>query len=126
MSTISTRSQTWSHAQSSWYQVVSSTGTFNPSVSFTKPWDAAIASFEVALTTPIVSPPVDDGANHLYIGGSDGKVHQLDVATGTDQKQVTIPGTGTPTVGAPVFDFVRGAIYVGASDGHVYSFATPF
>ena len=111
---------------SSWYQVVSATGTFNPSVTVTAAWDAAIASFRVTLTTPTVSPPVDDGANHLYIGGSDGKVHQLDVATGTDQKQVTIPGTGTPQVGAPVFDYVRGAIYVGATDGHLYSFATPF
>src|SRR5438132_12203472 len=43
MSTISTRSQTWSHAQSSWYQVVSSTGTFNPPRSFTKPWGGRAA-----------------------------------------------------------------------------------
>jgi hypothetical protein len=122
MQTTSTAAAT----QSSWAQQVSSTGAFNPSVSVTAGWDAAIAAFKVALVAPNVSPPVDDGNNHLYIGGSDGKVHQLDVATGTDQKQVTIPGGGTPTVGAPVFDFVRGAIYVGASDGHLYSFATPF
>lgn len=75
--------------------------------------------------TPTVSAPVDDGANHLYIGASDGKVHQLDVATGTDQKQVTIV-PGTPTVGDPAFDVTLNRIYVGATDGHIYSFSTPF
>jgi outer membrane protein assembly factor BamB len=44
--------------------------------------------------SPTVSAPVDDGANRLYIGASDGKVHQLDVATGADQKQATISSTG--------------------------------
>ena len=41
--------------------------------------------------SPTVSAPVDDGANHLYVGASDGKVHQLDVATGADQAQAAIP-----------------------------------
>jgi outer membrane protein assembly factor BamB len=51
------------------------------------------ANWTTTLTgAPTVSAPVDDGANHLYIGASDGKVHQLDVLTGTDQKQVTIAG----------------------------------
>jgi hypothetical protein len=43
--------------------------------------------------SPTVSAPVDDGANRLYVGASDGKVHQLDVATGADQTQ-SIAATG--------------------------------
>jgi hypothetical protein len=73
-----------------------------------------------------VSAPVDDGNGNLYVGGSDGKVHMLAVSNpGTDLKQVTIPGPGG-TVGSPAFDVTRNTIYVGATDGHIYSFATPF
>jgi hypothetical protein len=112
-------------SQSSWYQLVSSTGSFNPSVSVTASWDAAIAAFNVA-TTPTVSAPVDDGAGHLYIGGSDGKVHELDIATGADHPSTNPAIPGAPTVGAPAFDVNLNRIYVGASDGHIYSFTTPW
>ena len=75
-------------------------------------------------TPASVSAPVVDGTNtFLYIGASDGKVHQLQVSNGTDSKQVTIV-PGTPTVGSPGFDGAR--IYVGAADGHIYAFTTPF
>jgi len=81
-------------------------------------------------TTPtgaptIVSTPVDDGANHIYIGGNDGKMHQLDVATGTDQKQVP-PTAISGTFGDATFNYDLTKIHVGATDGHIYTFTTPF
>jgi len=77
-------------------------------------------------TPASVSAPVVDGTNtYLYIGASDGKVHELQVSNGLDFKQVTIV-PGTPTVGSPGFDGALNQIYVGASDGHIYAFPTPF
>jgi len=72
-----------------------------------------------------VSTPVDDGANHLYIGGSDGKMHQLDVATGTDQKQMP-PTAISGWFGDATFNYDLTKIHVGATDGHIYTFTTPF
>jgi hypothetical protein len=33
---------------------------------------------------------------------------------------------GTPTVGDPTFNATLNAIHVGATDGHIYTFTTPF
>jgi hypothetical protein len=75
--------------------------------------------------TPTLSAPVDDGANHLYIGGSDGKVHQLDADTGNNEQMV--PTTAiSGTMGDPTFNVDLNRIHVGGSDGHIYTFATPF
>ena len=120
--------------QNSWYQVVASTGTYNPVSTQTCPgspspancrWDTAFAAFKKAPAAPTVSAPVDDGAGHIYVGGSDGKVHQLDAATGLNEKMV--PATGIlGTLGDPTFNVDVNRIHVGASDGHVYTFTTPF
>jgi putative pyrroloquinoline-quinone-binding quinoprotein len=84
------------------------------------------ANWTATLTgTPTLSAPVDDGMGHLYIGGSDGKVHQVDVATGTDQAQV--PETAiSGTMGDPTFNPNAGTVVIGGSDGHIYTFQTPF
>jgi hypothetical protein len=76
--------------------------------------------------TPTLSAPVDDGANHLYIGGSDGKVHQVDADTGNNENMV--PTTAiSGTMGDPTFNVdAPTRIHVGGSDGHIYTFATPF
>src|SRR5438876_5879886 len=72
-----------------------------------------------------VSTPVDDGAGNIYIGGSDGKVHRLLVSDGSDAAQV--PATGVSgTMGDPTFNYDLNKIHVGASDGHIYTFATGF
>src|SRR5438445_7074019 len=88
------------------------------------------AAFSANWTTtptggPTVSTPVDDGAGNIYIGGSDGKVHRLLVSDGSDAAQV--PATGVPgTMGDPTFNYDLNKIHVGASDGHIYTFATGF
>src|SRR5437016_9922984 len=76
-------------------------------------------------TPATVSTPVDDGAGNIYIGGSDGKVHRLLVSDGSDAAQV--PATGVSgTMGDPTFNYDLNKIHVGASDGHIYTFATGF
>jgi putative pyrroloquinoline-quinone binding quinoprotein len=75
--------------------------------------------------TPTLSAPVDDGANHLYIGGSDGKVHQIDADTGNNEK--TVPTTAiSGTMGDPTFNWDQSRLHVGGTDGHIYTFTTPF
>jgi len=75
--------------------------------------------------TPTVSAPVDDGAGNLYIGGSDGKVHRLLVSNGSDAAQM--PATGiSGTMGDPTFNWDTSSIHVGATNGHIYTFTTPF
>jgi hypothetical protein len=75
--------------------------------------------------TPTLSAPLDDGANHLYIGGSDGRVHQIDADTGNNE--LTVPTTAIlGTMGDPTFNVDLLGIHVGGSDGHIYTFTTPF
>jgi outer membrane protein assembly factor BamB len=85
----------------------------------------------VTLTgTPTLSTPIDyfdpsvGASTVLYVGGSDGKIHEINITTGVDQKQRTI--TGTPTAGDPSLDYTNNRLYVGASDGNVYAFDVPF
>src|SRR5712691_11450667 len=72
-----------------------------------------------------VSTPVDDGAGNLYIGGSDGKMHRILVSNGSDAAQV--PATAiSGWFGDATFNYDLNKIHVGATDGHIYTFTTPF
>src|SRR2546426_357823 len=84
------------------------------------PWNKQLTG------TPAVSAPVDAGSGGLYIGGNDSQAHQLDVATGTDQKQVIVSAQTGLIVGDATFNWDLNRIHVGASDGHVYTFGVPF
>lgn len=101
--------------------LVFSRGNLIKAISFNGSSNPTLNWFSITTT---YSTPVDDGAGHIYVGGTDGKVHQLNAVGGTTEKQVTIPGT--PTVGDPAFDGVLNRVYVGTSDGHVYAITTPF
>jgi concanavalin A-like lectin/glucanase superfamily protein/putative pyrroloquinoline-quinone binding quinoprotein len=94
------------------------TATFNPIGS--TPWTIQLTG------TPNVSAPVDDFAGNIYVGTSLGKVHRIRVSDGADVGQVTITASPTPTVGDPAFDGVLNQIYVGATDGHIYTFSPGF
>lgn len=75
--------------------------------------------------SPTVSTPIDNfGGDKLYVGASDGKIHQLNQITGADEAQVST--LAVQTVGDPSFDIDLNRIYVGAADGRIYSFASPF
>ena len=72
-----------------------------------------------------VSGPVDDGVNtYIYVGGSDGKVHQLQKSNGTDTKQLPVSAT-TPTLGDPTFNADLNLLYIGGTDGRTYTFQIP-
>jgi PQQ enzyme-like repeat protein/putative pyrroloquinoline-quinone-binding quinoprotein len=115
-----------------WYDAVGSGGetiiftldttvhsvNFNGST-FTANWTKTLTG------TPTLSAPVDDGANHLYVGGSSGKVHQIDADTGNNEK--TVPTTAiSGTMGDPTFNWDQSRLHVGGTDGHIYTFTTPF
>ena len=94
--------------------------TFTP----TSAWGSGTGVVQLT-GTPTVSAPVDDGAGNLYIGGSDGKVHRLLVSNGSDAAQM--PATGVSgTMGDPTFNWDTSSIHVGATNGHIYTFTTPF
>src|SRR3989441_2339660 len=72
-----------------------------------------------------VSGPVDDGVNtYIYIGGSDGKAHQLLQSNGNDTKQLPVSAS-TPTLGEPTFNMDLNLLYVGGTDGRTYTFSVP-
>jgi hypothetical protein len=74
-----------------------------------------------------VSAPIDNFAGtKVYVGASDGKVHQLRLSDGVDEAQANLVGPSTPTGGDPSFDITLDRVYVGATDGHIYSFTSPF
>jgi outer membrane protein assembly factor BamB len=85
-------------------------------VAFTFLWKTPIT----APSTPISAP----GLTTVYVGSSDGKIHELDLTTGADNKQ-RIVDTGA-TVGDPSLDVVLNRIIVGSTDGRVYAFTFPF
>jgi hypothetical protein len=60
----------------------------------------------------------------LWVGSSDGKVHQLRLSDGVDEKQVTV-GDGTAAVGTPTWDGASGWMYVGTAAGKVFAIPTP-
>ena len=64
------------------------------------------------------------GLNKVYVGGGDGKIHELDLATGVDGKQRLL--NPTATVGDVGIDVTLNYVLASASDGRIYAFAFPF
>jgi hypothetical protein len=58
------------------------------------------------------------GNNVLWVGGSNGRLYQLDLTSGAVAKTLTI-GSGTLSVG-PVSTETTGELYVGTTDGTLY------
>lgn len=65
---------------------------------------------------------VDPGL--LYVGGSDGKLHELRIADGVDQKQALL-GDGTAAGGLPAWDYVSGWLYTPTAAGKVFAIPSP-
>jgi len=85
---------------------------------FTDLWDTTIS---------VPSAPLSyTGLSDVFVGSADGKIHELDVTSGTDLKDVVVD-TGTPgVVGDPALDIVLSNIYVSTSDQRAFGFAYPF
>jgi outer membrane protein assembly factor BamB len=75
-------------------------------------WKRAVAG----ASTPLL-------IDKLYVGSTDGKVHQIDPTTGVDQTQFTV-GDGTSTVSAPSTED-GSQIFVGTTAGTLYAIPLP-
>ena len=83
------------------------------------------ANWETAVTTP--SAPIGVyGLTDLYVGSGDGKIHELNISTGADIRDI-VANTGQPgIVGDPGLDISLMHIYVSTSDQRMYSFTFPY
>ncbi len=79
-------------------------------------WSKAIDS----PTSSVVAPKI----GYMYVGSSDGTLHQISL-DGNNEKTMVI-GDGSENVGAPSYDCVSGTIYVGTVDGTYYAVRVPF
>ncbi len=61
---------------------------------------------------------------HLYVGGGDGKLYELDRTTNPPTSKV-LPLGVPATVGAPSLDVVNQLLYVGTSAGRIYALTVP-
>lgn len=93
--------------------------TSRPTPVFTQVWTTAIAN----PSAPISST----GLSYVFVGSSDGKIHELLLATGAEVKdEVTNVGATKGTVGDPSIDEVLSRIYVTTTDQRAYAFTIPF
>jgi outer membrane protein assembly factor BamB len=80
-------------------------------------------------STPIPSPSgsfsfTSGGVQRLYVGGKDEKLHELDITTGVDGKQLSLPGA--LAIGTPTVDHTVSRLHVGTQDGRICAFPVPF
>ncbi|AKJ03716.1 outer membrane protein assembly factor BamB [Archangium gephyra] len=80
-------------------------------------------------STPIPSPSgsfsfTSGGVQRLYVGGKDEKLHELDINTGVDGKQLSLPGA--LAIGTPTVDSTVSRLHVGTQDGRICAFPVPF
>ena len=71
--------------------------------------------------SPVLFVP---GSHYLYVGGSDGKLYELDVLGAPGIKSVTL-GNGLATVGSPSLDRDYDLIHVGSEAGFFYAIQIP-
>ncbi|MCP3161938.1 PQQ-binding-like beta-propeller repeat protein [Myxococcus qinghaiensis] len=80
-------------------------------------------------TTPIANPSGTftlntAGVVRIYVGSSDGKVHQLEMIGGVDSRQVSIGAA--QLIGTPTVDNTVSRLHVGSQDGRICAFPVPF
>ncbi|MBK6847059.1 MAG: PQQ-binding-like beta-propeller repeat protein [Proteobacteria bacterium] len=68
---------------------------------------------------PLVLP---DPTNRIYVGSSDGRLYQFDLATGAALGNRVV-GDGSAAVGSPVYSQ---RLYVGTGDGRLFRYDVPF
>jgi len=97
--------------------------------SVTTPSCPGWSAVKTAVPGPSTPLPLGNPPDKLYVGSSDGKVHQLNLTTGVDEKQYCLnpPGSGSCTamqVGA-VSTETGNEIFVPTSDGTLYKLPVP-
>ncbi|MGH9685111.1 MAG: PQQ-binding-like beta-propeller repeat protein [Candidatus Acidiferrales bacterium] len=116
---------------SSPYTVVFSGVTSVHAVTFNKTTGAF-----TQLWTPVTidTPSAPTGATNLgkvYVGANDGKIHEIDLATGKDDFDVTANllnglNNAPAIVGNPSIDLLLSRVYITTNDQRAYAFPFPF
>ncbi|MEM7350943.1 MAG: S8 family serine peptidase [Acidobacteriota bacterium] len=70
-------------------------------------------------------PLVSITSPHVWVGGSDGQLHQLDLTTATPQASAITLGGGDAAIGSPALDVGDGIAYVGTDAGRLYAVEVP-
>ncbi|MBI3669995.1 MAG: hypothetical protein HY237_09485 [Acidobacteria bacterium] len=110
---------------SSPYTIIVTRNTSVHAVSFDTTGNVFTNLWNTTLPCNVSAPIGFTGLSTVYVGCDDGKIHELNLATGVDQKQ-RIVNTTPVTVGDPSLDVELSLIIVGATDGRVYAFTFPF
>jgi PQQ-like domain len=85
-----------------------------------------IQTWVTAITDPS-APIAVTGLSFIFVGSSDGKIHELALVGGADVKdEVTNDGPTIGTVGDPSIDEALSRIYVTTTDQRAYAFIIPF
>ena len=71
-------------------------------------------------SAPVVIPQI----GYVYVGSSDGTLHQISL-DGSSETQLLL-GDGNSTIGSPSFDLRNLILYVGSVDGTFYAIKVPF
>jgi PQQ-like domain len=72
--------------------------------------------------SPVLHVP---GSGRLYVGGSDGRLYEIDVSGATPVVKPELLGDGTSTVGAPSYDKDNQLVHVGSAAGIFYAVQVP-
>jgi hypothetical protein len=93
-------------------------------------YDSVRMAFAQSWVTAITDPsaPISvTGLSYIFVGSSDGKIHELALATGADVKdEAANTGPTIGTVGDPSIDEALSRIYVTTTDQRAYAFIIPF
>lgn len=75
-------------------------------------------------------PTYPPGSRYAWVGGGDGRLYQVEVATGGSGEPPSVTSValaeGATGIGSPSFDVAQGLVYVGSEDGAVYAVRAPF
>jgi hypothetical protein len=77
----------------------------------------------VVPTSPVLFIP---GSSYVYVGGSDGQLHEINVSGGAPVVKSLLLGGSPSAVGAPSFDRANDLLHVGTEAGAFYAVAIPF
>lgn len=85
-------------------------------------------TFTALWNTTVTSPSAPIVFGKVYVGSSDGKIHELDLATGADAKQRAVSPGYPAVIGDPAIDTTLLRVYVSTTtnDQRAYACSIPF
>jgi outer membrane protein assembly factor BamB len=89
---------------------------------------ADAAPWAVKWNVPINNPSIPllwPGTTHVYVGGGDGRLYQIEIPTGTSSTLALDYDPAAFVVGAPSLDVALGILHVGSEHGTFYAVQVP-